>query len=166
MRSWIAVSAAAAGLMFLTACQSRAVEREVQAAVRPAETSPPPPAEAAKPSATPAKKKTPVAPKRVAVSDETLEKAIRARFERSKIATNRFEVTVQGGVARIDGQTETVQHKATATRLAKSAGARAVENRIVISEEARRKAAETLATGRRRKQVTRSAARDEGRPTQ
>ncbi|MDQ2946193.1 MAG: BON domain-containing protein [Acidobacteriota bacterium] len=91
-----------------------------------------------------------------AISDADLEKAIRARFARSKISTNKFTCHVQGGVATLEGHTGVIQHKGTATRLAKSAGAIAVVNKIEISEEAREKAANNLAKGRRRAQVTRS----------
>ncbi|MGI8990299.1 MAG: BON domain-containing protein [Bryobacteraceae bacterium] len=91
-----------------------------------------------------------------AISDADLEKAIRARFARSKISTNKFTCHVQGGVATLEGRTGVIQHKGTATRLAKNAGAIAVVNKIEISEEAREKAANNLAKGRRRAQVTRS----------
>lgn len=89
-------------------------------------------------------------------SDAELEKAILARFARSKIAVNKFQVRVQNGVATIEGRTSVVQHKGTATRLAKAAGARAVVNNIQVSDEARRKSAANLAQGRRRAQVKRS----------
>ncbi|MDQ6665634.1 MAG: BON domain-containing protein [Acidobacteriota bacterium] len=89
------------------------------------------------------------------ISDADLEKAIRARFARSKISTNKFTCHVQGGVATLEGKTNVIQHKGTATRLAKNVGAIAVVNKIEISEEAREKAANNLAKGRRRAQVTR-----------
>lgn len=93
------------------------------------------------------------------ISDPDLEKAIRARFAASKISTNHFEVHVQGGVATLEGQTNVVQHKGTATRLAKAAGAVKVVNRIRISQAAREKAAANLAKGRRRAQIKRGEAR-------
>jgi hypothetical protein len=85
-----------------------------------------------------------------------LERQIRARFNKSKISVENFQVRVQGGVATIEGRTSVVQRKGTATRLARLAGARAVDNRIEVSEAAKRKAAENLAEGRRRVQVKRS----------
>ncbi len=97
------------------------------------------------------------APKK-AVSDADLERAIRARFDKSRIAADRFSVTVQGGVATLVGTTDVVQHKGTATRLAKAAGARKVVNNIQVSEAARRKASANLSSGRRRAQVKRSEA--------
>lgn len=93
---------------------------------------------------------------RTNLTDAELEKAIRERFARSKIAVNRFTVRVQGGVATIEGRTDVVQHKGVATRLARAAGARRVVNRIEISEQARQKASTNLAQGRRRAQIKRS----------
>ncbi len=90
------------------------------------------------------------------MTDAELEKAIQARFAKSKISANKFQVRVQGGTATIEGHTEVIQHKGTATRLAKSAGAQAVVNKVQVSEQARQKAASRLATGRRRAQVKRS----------
>ena len=88
--------------------------------------------------------------------DRELEKAIRDRFARSKIARNGFQVQVQGGVATLTGQTDVIQHKGVATRLAKTTGAKQVINRIQVSEAAKQKAAANLATGRRRAQIKRS----------
>lgn len=82
-------------------------------------------------------------------SDGDIEKAIRARFARSKISTNNFQVKVQGGIATIEGATNVIQHKGTATRLARSAGASGVVNNVKISEAARQKAAQYLRQGRR-----------------
>ena len=95
--------------------------------------------------------------------DAAVEKAIRARFARSKIAADKFEVRVQGGVATLEGRTDVVQHKGTATRLAKTAGAASVVNRIQVSQAARDKAAANLEKGRRRAQVKRGDSRTETR---
>lgn len=92
------------------------------------------------------------------LSDAELEKTIQAKFAKSKISVNHFQVNVQGGTATIEGRTNVVQHKATATRLARLAGATAVNNKVQVSEEARQKAADKLASGRRRAQVKRSEA--------
>ena len=59
----------------------------------------------------------------------------------SKIAANGFSVRVHDGEVVLEGTTDVIQHKGTATRLAKLAGARRVDNRIKITEEARQKAA-------------------------
>ena len=80
--------------------------------------------------------------------DADIEHAVQARFARSKISADGFVVHVQNGVAILNGKTGIIQHKGTATRLAKRAGARSVDNRIEISEEARQKAAAHLAKGR------------------
>jgi hypothetical protein len=88
--------------------------------------------------------------------DAQLEKTIRARFAKSKISTHNFQVHVQGGVATIEGKTDVLQHKGTATRLAKNSGAVKVVNKIAVSQAAKDKAAKNLASGRRRAQVKRS----------
>jgi hypothetical protein len=92
-----------------------------------------------------------------AIPDAQIEKDIRARLAASaKISLDHFTVHVQGGVATLEGQTSVVQHKGTATRMAKSAGAVRVVNRIQVSEEAREKASANLTEGRRRAQIKRS----------
>ena len=98
-----------------------------------------------------------------AETDAQLEKAIRARFADSKIAEDKFEVHVQGGRATITGNTNVLQHKGVATRLAKAQGVTAVVNNVEPSEQARQKAAANLATGRRRAQIKRGDARSEQR---
>jgi len=78
------------------------------------------------------------------MSDVRLEAAIRAKFARSKIDADKFQVHVQGGVATIEGRTDITQHKGVATRLAKTGGALAVNNHIQVSDAAREKAAANL----------------------
>jgi hypothetical protein len=87
-------------------------------------------------------KPLPVAPK---VNDAQIERTIKAKFAKSKINVEHFTVTVQNGVAVIEGKTNVIQHKGVATRLAKTGGALAVQNHIQISEEAKAKAAAKLA---------------------
>ncbi|MBK9166547.1 MAG: BON domain-containing protein [Bryobacterales bacterium] len=89
-------------------------------------------------------------------ADAELEKLIREKFAASKISKNNFQVRVQGGVATLTGATDVLQHKGTATRLARNAGAKRVDNRIEVSQEARDRASERLRSGRRRAQVKRS----------
>jgi osmotically-inducible protein OsmY len=98
-------------------------------------------------------------------TDAQIEKAIRARFADSKINADKFQVHVQGGRATITGNTNVLQHKGVATRLARAVGATDVVNNIVPSDEAREKAAANLTKGRRRAQVKRSetVARSENR---
>jgi BON domain len=96
-------------------------------------------------------------------SDADIEKDIRSRFARSKIGADKYQVHVQGGVATIEGKTDVIQHKGVATHLAKLGGAVAVKNHIEISEAAKEKAAQNLASGRRRAQIKRGDARSEPR---
>ena len=105
-----------------------------------------------------APKKATAVPK---LSDKQLEATIRAKFAKSKINADKFTVRVQGGIATIDGKTDVVQHKGTATRMAKTAGAAAVNNRVQVSDAAKKKAADNLATGRRRAQVKRGDPRSD-----
>ena len=93
--------------------------------------------------------------------DTAIEAAIRAKFAKSKIAEDKFQVRVQGGVATIEGRTGVIQHKGVATRLAKTGGAAAVNNHIQIDDAARQKAAANLEQGRRRAQIKRGDARSE-----
>ena len=94
-------------------------------------------------------------------SDAEIEATIRAKFARSKINVEKFTVHVQGGVATIEGKTNVIQHKGTATRLAKTGGAVAVNNHIEISDAAKQKAAGNLEQGRRRAQLKRGDSRSE-----
>jgi hypothetical protein len=98
------------------------------------------------------------------LTDAQIEAAIRVKMLKSKIAPEKFRFKVQGGVATIEGKTDVIQHKGAATRMAKTAGAVAVNNHIQISDAAKEKAAANLETGRRRAQIKRGDARSE-RPT-
>jgi osmotically-inducible protein OsmY len=111
----------------------------------------------ARPHATSASAPSKAGPK---LTDQQLEAKIRAKFVNSKSAST-FKVRVQGGVATIEGKTEVIQHKAAATRMARTAGAAAVNNKVEVSEAARKKAAGNLEEGRRRVQVKRGDARDQ-----
>lgn len=95
-------------------------------------------------------------------SDAQLEALIRAKLAKSpKLGPEKFQVHVQGGVATFEGRTDVVQHKGTATRMAKSAGALAVNNHIQVSDEAKQRSAANLETGRRRVQVKRGEQRSD-----
>ncbi len=93
---------------------------------------------------------------RLAPADVQIEKDIRERFAASKIGADKFEVHVQGGRATITGKTDVLQHKGTATRMARAAGATDVVNRVEPSEAAKEKAVANLTKGRRRAQIKRS----------
>ena len=83
--------------------------------------------------------------------DIAIQAAIQAKFAKSKIAEDKFKVTVKAGVAYIEGRTDIPQRKGVATRLAKTGGAKAVVNRIEVGEAARRKLSERLQKAREAK---------------
>jgi len=88
--------------------------------------------------------------KAVGRADADIERDIRQRFAKSKIAEDGFTVRVRGGVAILEGKTKVVQRKGVATRLARLGGARRVDNQIQIDEAARKAAAAKLDKGRDR----------------
>src|SRR5438270_88661 len=96
---------------------------------------------------------------RAAASDAEIERTIRAKFAKSKISADKFTVKVQGGVATIEGRSDVVQHKGTATRLARTGGATKVVNKIQLSQAAKDKASRNLEKGLRRAQVKRGEPR-------
>lgn len=104
--------------------------------------------------AAPARPAKPAAAPRVAVaqiSDAQIAAAFQERLARSeKVSRNRFEIRVQNGIAVLTGKTDVIQHKGTATRMAKAAGARGVVNKIEVTEAARQRAFDQLAKGRRK----------------
>jgi hypothetical protein len=111
-------------------------------------------------------KKAPPAQGTSAQQDKQIEAAIRAKLEKSKIGKDGFKVHVQGGVATWEGTTDVLQHKGAATRMAKTAGAKAVVNHIKVTDAAKQKAADNLDQGRRRAQVKRGDARTDTRSQQ
>jgi len=104
------------------------------------------------------KSKSPPARGFTAAQDKQMEDAIRAKLAKSKIGKDGFKVHVQGGVAYWEGTTDVVQHKGSATRMAKTAGAIKVVNNIKVGDAAKQAAAGNLDQGRRRAQVKRSDA--------
>ena len=102
------------------------------------------------------KAKTPAPQGTTAPQDVQIEAEIRARLAKSLIGKDGFTVRVQGGVAFWEGTTDVVQHKGSATRMAKSAGAKKVVNNIKVGDAAKQKASGNLEQGRRRAQVKRS----------
>lgn len=98
-----------------------------------------------------------------AEQDKAIEAAIKTKLAKSKIGQDGLTVRVQGGVAYWDGTTNIVQHKGSATRMAKSAGALKVVNNIRVSEEAKARAADNLSRAPRG-DAKRSETRDQGRP--
>ncbi len=98
-----------------------------------------------------------------AQTDAQIEKTIREKLAKSKISVDKFQVHVQGGVATWEGRTDVIQHKGSATRMARTAGATAVNNNIQISDAAKAKAASNLESGRRRAQVKRGDTRSDAK---
>ena len=96
-----------------------------------------------------------------AQQDKDIEAAIRAKLAKSKAGRDGFTVHVQGGVATFEGTTTVVQHKGSATRMAKTAGAKKVVNNIKVSDDAKAKAESNLDQGRRRVQVKRGDIRSQ-----
>lgn len=109
-------------------------------------------------SAAPAQTKSKAPPPQgtTASQDVQIEAEIRARLAKSLIGKDGFTVRVQGGVAYWEGTTDVVQHKGSATRMAKSAGASKVVNNIKVGDAAKQKASVNLEQGRRRAQIKRS----------
>jgi hypothetical protein len=84
------------------------------------------------------------APPAKAMSDDSIRQAILKRFAASKIGANGFQVEVKNGIATLRGQAGVAQHKGVATRLAKLAGAREVDNQITISPAAKQRMQEAF----------------------
>lgn len=96
-----------------------------------------------------------------AQQDKEIESVIRAKLLKSKIGKDGFTVRVQGGVAYWEGATDVVQHKGSATRMAKTAGAKRVVNNIKVGDAAKQAAAGNPADGPRRVQVKRGESRSQ-----
>ena len=79
-----------------------------------------------------------------APSDSQIDATIRAKLAKSKIGKDGFKFHVQHGVVTWEGSTNVIQHKGSATRMARTAGASQVINNIQISSAAKEKAAANL----------------------
>lgn len=83
--------------------------------------------------------------KRIATpTDAQIEATIRTKLAKSKIGKDGFRFHVQRGVVTWDGTTNVVQHKGSATRMARAAGATQVVNNIQVSAAAKAKATSNL----------------------
>jgi hypothetical protein len=78
------------------------------------------------------------------VSDSQIQQTIQTKLAKSKIGKDGFRFHVNHGVVTWEGSTNVVQHKGSATRMAKTAGATKVVNNIQISAAAKAKAAQNL----------------------
>jgi osmotically-inducible protein OsmY len=76
--------------------------------------------------------------------DSQIDATIRAKLAKSKIGRDGFQFKVQRGVVTWEGTTDVMQHKGSATRMAKSAGAVQVVNNIQVSGTGKSKAALNL----------------------
>ena len=86
-----------------------------------------------------------VAPQHTATpSDAQIEATIRTKLAKSKIGRDGFSFRVQRGVVTWEGNTSVMQHKGSATRMARTAGAVQVINNIQVSATAKAKAASGL----------------------
>ena len=89
--------------------------------------------------------RTPTTTQRTAaMPDVQIEQTIRTKLAKSKIGKDGFRFKVHNGVVTWEGATDVVQHKGSATRMAKAAGAVQVVNNIQISSSAKAKAASNL----------------------
>ncbi len=77
-------------------------------------------------------------------SDAQIELRIRTKLAKSKIGRDGFRFHVQRGVVTWEGATNVVQHKGSATRMARTAGAVQVINNIQVSTAGKAKAASSL----------------------
>ena len=77
-------------------------------------------------------------------SDSQIDATIRAKLAKSKIGKDGFKFHVQRGVVTWEGSTNVIQHKGSATRMARTAGASQVVNNIQISAAAKAKATASL----------------------
>jgi BON domain len=70
-------------------------------------------------------------------SDAQIEAIIRTKLAKSKIGKDGFTFRVQRGVVTWEGSTAIMQHKGSATRMARTAGAVQVINNIQVSTAAK-----------------------------
>ncbi len=77
-------------------------------------------------------------------SDAQIEATIRTKLAKSKIGKDGFRFRVQRGVVTWEGSTNVMQHKGSATRMARTAGAVQVVNNIQVSASAKAKATASL----------------------
>jgi hypothetical protein len=76
--------------------------------------------------------------------DAQIEAIIRTKLAKSKIGKDGFTFRVQRGVVTWEGSTNVMQHKGSATRMARTAGAAQVINNIQVSATAKANATSNL----------------------
>lgn len=77
-------------------------------------------------------------------NDAQIEATIRTKLAKSKIGKDGFRFRVQRGVVTWEGSTSVIQHKGSATRMARAAGAVQVINNIQVSASAKAQATSSL----------------------
>lgn len=77
-------------------------------------------------------------------SDAQIEATIRTKLSKSKIGKDGFRFHVQRGVVTWEGSTAVMQHKGSATRMARAAGAVQVVNNIQVDNSAKSKTSGNL----------------------
>ena len=77
-------------------------------------------------------------------SDAQIDATIRTKLAKSKIGKDGFRFHVQHGVVTWEGNTNVMQHKGSATRMARTAGAVQVVNNIQVSATGKAKASANL----------------------
>lgn len=82
--------------------------------------------------------------RRTTPSDAQIEATIRTKLAKSKIGKDGFRFHVQRGVVTWEGSTSIMQHKGSATRMARAAGAVQVVNNIQVDSSAKSKATGNL----------------------
>jgi hypothetical protein len=95
-------------------------------------------------AAGPATTRQPVVRNAQTPSDAQIEATIRTKLAKSKIGKDGFRFKVARGVVTWEGSTDVVQHKGSATRMARAAGAIQVVNNIQVSAAAKAKAGGNL----------------------
>ncbi|MGA8028911.1 MAG: hypothetical protein WB992_17355 [Bryobacteraceae bacterium] len=76
---------------------------------------------------------------RATLTDSQIDAAIRVKLAKSKIGKDGFRFHVLHGVVTWEGTTSVMQHKGSATRMARTAGAIQVVNKIQISADGKTK---------------------------
>lgn len=104
-------------------------------------------------------------PQQKNLPDAQIERTIKAKLAKSKLSADHFTVSVQNGVATIEGSTNVLQHKGVMTRMARTSGATAVRNNIRVSDAAKAKAAQGLAKNKVPAEVPRAAVVTPGNTT-
>ncbi len=82
--------------------------------------------------------------RRTTPSDAQIEATIRTKLAKSKIGKDGFRFHVLRGVVTWEGSTSVMQHKGSATRMARAAGAVQVVNNIQVDSSAKSKATGNL----------------------